>query len=417
MTPTTLLRCLTSATVVSATLLAFAPPAVAAPTPAWVRSDGDVRQQVQRAADSARGVRQKATPPGRATPATAAMDAGLRAMVISGAIGVTARVQSPTMGWSGSAGLRDKDGRAPAGRQDRFRAASQTKMMVATLVLQEVERGTWRLDQRVDEVIPGLFPGHPDVTFRGLLSHTSGAPNGTYELLAANVDDLSSTDQVMAALSRDYTDADHIDVINAVPWTTPGEYLYSNAGYVALGMLLKAQNGRSVGSLLAERVWRPAKMNHTSYPDEPGLRGPVLHEDGWSGAQVGWTELDGFDPDFFRSSGAVVSTTADLSAFVQALMSGRLVDRSLVQQMLGAADQNATQYGLGIYRIPDPCAAPGTAWLYGHDGGTLGTLSITLTSPDGGRRVSLGATGRDLSAIPGRWTLDQALVPMLLATC
>ena len=74
------------------------------------------------------------------------------------------------------------------------------------------------------------------------------------------------------------------------------------------------------------------------------------------------------------------------------------------------------EYGLGVYRIPDPCDASGQSYLYGHDGATFGTLSVAFTSPDGMRQVSLAATGRDLSVSP-RWNINDALVPMLLATC
>jgi D-alanyl-D-alanine carboxypeptidase len=72
-------------------------------------------------------------------------------------------------------------------------------------------------------------------------------------------------------------------------------------------------------------------------------------------------------------------------------------------------------YGLGVYRLPDPCPAPGEpAYLYGHDGASFGTVSIVLSSPDGSRSLALGVTGRDLTVLPD---LTAVLVPMLLATC
>ena len=61
-------------------------------------------------------------------------------------------------------------GGAAARPRDRFRVASITKTMVATLVLQQVQRGRWPLDTRVDRVLPHLLPGRGDVTVRQLLS-------------------------------------------------------------------------------------------------------------------------------------------------------------------------------------------------------------------------------------------------------
>lgn len=376
-----------------------------------------LREQVRHSAQEAqRQVRVKGTPPGQATPATDALDAGMAKVVADGAIGVTVRVDSPDLTWRGSAGDRALDRRPPAGWQDRFRVASNTKMMVSTLVLQQVEAGTWTLDTRVEDVIPGLLPDHPDVTLRQLLSHTSGMPNGTNELLALHVTGPEWSD-FLEAVGRDYTDQDHVDAVNAFPWTEPGQFVYSNAGYVVLGMLLQAQTGQSVEQLLRQDVWGPARMRHSSYPLDPGMPNPALEEDAWLG-DPGWLELGGFDPDLFRSAGAVVSTTADLNAFTDALVSGELVDPALVEEMVTPVTSDLMDYGLGIYRLPDPCSTPeDPQWLYGHDGASYGTLSVAFTSADGTRQLSLGVTGRDISSLEGRWNINDVLVPALLATC
>lgn len=404
----------------AACALSLALPAEAAPrqSPRGADNSTQARQITSAATSAATRIKQKKTPPGRATETTRALDAALAQMVQSGATGATARVQTPALSWSGAAGLRDKDRGAPAGRQDRFRVASNTKMMIATLVLQEVDRGVWSLDQRVATVMPHLFPAHQDVTFRQLLSHTAGVPNGTAELLAAQVKDPTSEAELVAALSRDYTPQQHIDLVNAVPWTEPGKFLYSNAGYIALGMLLETQNKQPLQQLLQQRVFRPAGMKHSSYLTDPGLKGPSLAEDAWLGGSDGWMELDTFDPDVFGAAGAVLSTTEDLNSFTRALVSGRLISRPLLAQMSTSASSGALQYGLGLYRIPDPCPSAGAEpWFYGHDGAAMGTLSVAFTSADGKRSISAGAIGRDLSSVEGRWSINQVLVPMLEATC
>ncbi|GAB2471060.1 serine hydrolase domain-containing protein [Luteococcus sediminum] len=353
----------------------------------------------------------------RGTP-NPVLERALDDLVAAGAIGVTARLETPRGQWSDAVGLRAKEGRAPARPGDRFRVASNTKMMVATLVLQEVDKGVWRLDQPVSEVMPDLFPDHPDVTFRQLLSHTSGAPNGTQELLATQITDPTSLEQLQAALSRDYTPQQHIDAINAAAWTEPGTMLYSNAGYVALGMLLEEQNQRPLSHLLRTRIFKPAGLHHTRYATEASLPGAALHEDAWMGEADGWLELEDFDPDLFGAAGAVVGTTEDLNDLTRALVTGRLVDKALVAQMMTPVTTGAIDYGLGLYRIPDPCpTSADDPYLYGHDGAAMGTLSVAFTSPDGRRQLSVAATGRDLTALPGRVDLNTVLVPMLEASC
>lgn len=351
------------------------------------------------------------------------LDAALDALVEDGAVAVTARVESGRDTWSGAAGTREREGHAPAKARDRFRVASNTKPMIATLVMQEVEKGTWTLDTPVEDVLPGVLPA--GVTIEQLLSHRSGAATGTDWILASRVTDPTSLDQVFAAMGQEVTTADHIEAVQTAPWVhEPGTgFSYSNAGYVVLGAMLEEVTGRSVEKLLRHRVFAPAGMWQSAYPDAPGVRGPFLHESAFTGSEgAGWYDLDHWDPSLFDAAGAVTSTTEDLADFNEALVTGRLVDTETVADMMEprTVDQETfPDYGLGVYRVPDPCVPDG--WLYGHDGVSYGTLSFNLTSPDGERQVSIGITGRDLAypyyADEPLYDLSDLLAGMMQKTC
>lgn len=352
----------------------------------------------------------------------AALDAAVRTLVDDGAVAVTARVDADGLRWSGADGVRRLDHRAPARTGDRFRVASLTKPMIATLVMQAVERGTLSLDTRVEDVLPGLLPGQPDVTVEHLLSHRSGMPTGTDSLLIARMADPTSLDEFIAVLGQDYSDADHVAAALATPWLFPpgSGFAYSNAGYVVLGMLLEEATGRDLERLLRDGVFRPARMRHSDYPDEAQSRGPFLVGAAYTGEEgAGWYSLDHFDPDVFGAAGAATSTTADLLSFTDALLLGHLVRPDTVADMTTPRSADVLEYGLGVYRVPDPCAPPeAPAYLYGHDGASYGTLSVALSSPDGSRSLSLGVTGRNLTTDPeALYDLSGLLVPMLLATC
>ncbi|GAA4422468.1 serine hydrolase domain-containing protein [Georgenia halophila] len=348
---------------------------------------------------------------------TAGLDAAVSGLVEGGAVGVTARVETPETVWRGADGDRELDHAPPAHPQDRFRVGSITKSMVAALVMQEVERGTWTLETSVEEVLPGVLPD--GVTIGQLLSHRSGAPDFVTPAILERVSDPSSVEQFFDALEQDYTDPELVEAARSLPWLfEPGtDFTYSNTGYVVLGMMLEEVTGRSVESLLEDRVFAPASMRHTELPDEPGTKGPFLVGAAYTGAQgEGWYNLDAQDPSLFSSAGAVTSTTEDLEDFTAALVTGDLVDPALVEQMLTPRSVESLEYGLGVYRVPDPCE-PGE-YLYGHDGATFGTLAITLTSADGERQVAAGITGRNVSADPeALYDINDLLVPMLLATC
>ncbi|WP_275005617.1 serine hydrolase domain-containing protein [Promicromonospora iranensis] len=360
---------------------------------------------------------------GPKVPTGTQLDAAVDALVADGAVAVTARVEKGSKTWSGAAGTRERDGHAPAKPRDRFRVASNTKPMIAALVMQEVEKGTWTLDTPVEDVLPGVMPA--GVTIEQLLSHRSGAPTATDWILASRMTDLNSWDEYFAVMGQEVTPADHIQALQSASWMNePGEdFSYSNAGYVVLGMMLEEVTGRSVENLLRYRVFAPARMWQSAYPDDPGVRGPFLQESTYPGpVGQGWYDLDHFDPSLFDAAGAVTSTTEDLADFTEALVTGRLVDAETTADMLEprtAGHEVFPDYGLGVYRLPDPCVPGG--WLYGHDGASFGTLSVNLTSPDGERQVSLGVTGRDV-AYPvlteePLYDLNELLVGMMRATC
>jgi len=342
-------------------------------------------------------------------------------LVADGAVAVTARVDGRSRDWAGASGLRERDEHRKANKNDQFRVASNTKMMIATLVMQEVERGTWTLDSKANEVVPGLFPGR-DVTIEQLLSHLSGAPDALGNLVATRMADLESWPQFFRAIGADYTDAQFIAMANSLPWLEPEtKWSYSNAGYVALGVMLQKVTGSEIAPLLEKRIFAPAGMRHTSYPMKPATRGPFLIGSGFTSAGVFSTQ--NFNPALFSSAGAVVSTTADLNRFTDALLDGTLVNAKTVKDMTTPRETGDLDYGLGLMRLTDPCTPKGAAptYLYGHNGGAYGTVSWALSSADGTRQVSLGITGRYYSDTDPAQTqpfdLDTALVALLRASC
>ena len=406
------------------------PPAPVAPSTALDEHRSSVAQAVADAVAeaerqaSARTFSAPSETPGGYDAVTDTLDQALADTAAGVPVGVVGRVDAPGLRWSGADGTRRLDGHGPARSQDRFRAASNTKMMVSTLVLQEVEKGTWSLDTPVVDVVPEAAAVVPDayeddVTLELLLTHRSGLPDHLSALAASRMADPADLDEFFDVLGEEYTTADHLAAMDDQPWLfEPGtDASYSNAGYVLLGLALEHATGQDVERLLEKRVFKPAGMRHSAYPDDPGYRGPFLREAAYTGAEgAGWYALDGFDPSLFGSAGAVTSTTADLQRFTEALVTGDLLEPETVADVLTprtVGSETLPDYGLGVYRLPDPCEEG--AWLYGHDGASFGTLSITLTSPDAERQVTVALTGRDLTSLES--DLNTALVPALLATC
>ncbi|MFE7509517.1 serine hydrolase domain-containing protein [Promicromonospora sp. NPDC057488] len=392
-------------------------PVSAAPSPvAAVDDPMALSQAVLEAAEQAAGPSARA----RTAPSTDVrreLDQAVAGLVDDGAVAVTARVETPDLTWAGAGGVRELGGHARARTGDQFRVASNTKPMIATLVLQEIEKGTWTLDTSVEDVLPGALPR--DVTIEQLLSHTSGAPTASEYLILDKMQDPADIDEYFEVLGEHYSDGDHVRAVHTAPWVLePGTgFSYSNAGFVTLGMMLEKVNKTDLDDLLEERVFEPAGMRASDYPEGPRKRGPFLHDAAYTGADgAGWYSIENFDPTLFRAAGAVTSTTKDLAAFNEALVTGELVSPETVTDMLTPRSAEMIEYGLGTYRLPDPCV-PGE-YLYGHDGASFGTLSVNFTSLDGERQIALGVTGRNVTLDQeALYDFNDMLVPMLQATC
>lgn len=322
------------------------------------------------------------------------LDRALRQVRVAGGLGVTAQVDGPRGTWSGAAGYAQLDPRKPAKEQARFRAASVTKQLTTVLALDLVERDRWTLSTTIGDVLPRLWPRRADVTLEQLLSHRSGMPDMLTPLIAQ-----ARTDRAFVkAISKRRTDSELVKVAKTQDWLfEPGTSMaYSNTNFIVVGMMLKKATGRSMAHLVRSRILGPAGMTSSVYATSRGMAAPRLKEY----AVLGPRRLDvsTFHPSMFSSAGALVTTARDLNRFQRALSRGRLVARRLVTTMRRVTTPDGgpkTGYGLGSYRLLDPCGTGRV--LHGHDGGSWGTVTLSFTTPSGGRRVSVAMTGRELN--------------------
>jgi D-alanyl-D-alanine carboxypeptidase len=361
--------------------------------------------------------------PASATPATTAtdrLDASLEAVTAAGAIGVVGHSSGASgPSWTGAAGQRTIDGGQPVRPGDRARVASVTKAMVATVAMQEVDRGTWTLQTTVGDVVPGLLPGREDITLEQLLSHRSGLPDYVGPALGAQI---TTVETLVDALKRTRTDDELVRAALTTPMLfEPGTgFGYSNTNYVVTGMMLEKATGRSMASLLAQRVFRPAGMRTARFDDT--ARGFIGrdHVTDYATYERPYN-FDSTNLTLLSSAGAVVANAPDIAAFYRALLGGRLVSKSALAQMLRPRTATPLAYGLGIYQAPDPCPAPdGTAQvLYGHDGASFGTITQVYTSADGTRQASVSFGGRQWLAEepPTSVAANQFLVDAFTSTC
>jgi D-alanyl-D-alanine carboxypeptidase len=281
--------------------------------------------------------------------------AALDALVAAGSVAAVAQVRDGQDSWSGAAGLVERGGTEAASADDPVRIASVTKSMVAAVVLQLVDEGKLQLDQRVDELLPGLLS--KSVTVRQLLDHTSGVPD--------YLTGLDTAQQIASRADDSVTDDELISQASAMPWTSePGqEFSYSNTNYVLLGRIVADLDGKPVGQSLQDRIFDPLRMTDTTYPTDAVIAGDALH--GYVLENGIYTDVTEYDAGIWSSAAAVVSTVEDMNTFFRALFDGTLLPRNMVDDMQVVSPSG---YGLGLLLGIDACDPESGELVFGQRG-------------------------------------------------
>lgn len=309
-----------------------------------------------------------------------------------------ANTEGPCGSRAASVGTADLSTGRPMNAGDRLRAGSVTKTFTATVVLQLAAEHRLDLDAPVDRYLPGLvrhngYDGRR-ITVRQLLRHTSGLP-----------DYLDAPEWEHPERLR-YRHFEPRELVNrALDLPRPsGTWYYATTNYLLAGMIIREVTGHEPEAEITRRVIRPLGLRDTYWPgDDTRLRGP--HSRSYFTAEDGRL-VDGtaWNTTFGGVGGALVSTPADLSRFITALLGGRLLPADQLADMRRtvAADPDrlwpGARYGLGLIASPLRC---GGRW-WGHAGTVPGGhRALTAVGP-GGRTVSVA-----LNQVPATLRAEQ----------
>ncbi|WP_246628134.1 serine hydrolase domain-containing protein [Paenibacillus oenotherae] len=247
-------------------------------------------------------------------------------------------------------GTKNRTTDQPVQPDSQYHAASVGKTMCAAIYGMLVDEGKINFDDKINawldaDILKGLFvvdgtDYSGQVTLRQLLSHTSGV--GDYfegpvisgepmlEMLTSNPN-LSFTPEELVAFTRD----------NQAPIGKPGQqFYYSDTGYILLGFILEAIEGKPYSAILEERIFQPLGMKDSYlmfYQDEPAdILGIYING-------IDYSDRNALSVDW--SGGGVVTTMNDLLTFMKAFETGTLVSDEVYEEM---TDFNH-RYDKGIY--------------------------------------------------------------------
>jgi D-alanyl-D-alanine carboxypeptidase len=274
-----------------------------------------------------------------------------------------------------AAGYSDVDTRAGFAPQTHIRAASITKTFVAATTLQLVAEGKVDLDAPIETYLPGRIRGEGidanAITIRQLLRHQSGLPEYFDKETRPPAEPVTADQLLDAALSRPAQFA-------------PGTSMkYTNTNYIIAGLLIERVTGRPATEEVTWRIIVPLGLFETYFPapGDTGLRPAFAH--GYELVDGRRTDVTDFNASAAGMAGSLISTNEDTTAFITALLDGRVIPRAQLDEMMETVPMpngdGLLDYGLGLMKVSLPCGV--SAW--GHGGGLKGYHSFMAKSFDG----------------------------------
>ena len=260
----------------------------------------------------------------------------------------------------GCSGLADIARGVPMAPDSILRIYSMTKPLTSVAIMMLYEEGRFQLDDPVTRFLPcfrdmrvfttgsrGSYetvPAERDITFRDLLTHTSGL---TYGMMHANMVDALYRERGVDFQTSDRSLGEVVETAASLPLLAqPGrEWNYSIATDV-LGHLVAVISGQDFGDFLRERVIGPLGMADTDF-HVPEAKLPRFAANYRRGEEGGVALLeDPRDSRFGRprricsGGGGLVSTVGDYARFCRFLLNKgeldgtRLLGRKTVELMM-----------------------------------------------------------------------------------
>jgi CubicO group peptidase (beta-lactamase class C family) len=279
-----------------------------------------------------------------------------------------------------------------------FRIASNTKTMTAAVIMQLAQENKLSLDDPVSKYVPGV-PNGDNITIAELLEMRSGLYNCT------------NAPEVSAAMDRDptkvWSPAEVLAIAFAHPPTFPPgtSYEYNNTNYALLGLVAEKVDGKPVAQAMQDRLFGPLGMQNTVLPastvntiPEPYSHGylygsssvalvgsPPYSPEVKAAARAGTllpNDYTNLNHSFATAAGGVISTANDLATWIQALVSGRVLNAEYQRRWLDSlqpedpSKPDGQQYGYGISAM-----RWGPNKIYFHGGETPGYNSFIGYDP------------------------------------
>ncbi|MBI2428163.1 MAG: beta-lactamase family protein [Ignavibacteriales bacterium] len=265
--------------------------------------------------------------------------------------------------------ISDKE-KIPATEKTKYRIGSVGKMFTATMIFQLIEEGTLSLSTTLDRYFPKL-PNANNITIGHLLNHRSGIHEFTDDTSYATwMEKPKTQEEILELISKHPVDFQ------------PGEKsAYSNSNFAILGYILENVTERSYAKNLSERITSKIGLSNTYAGSAINTNNNESFSYRFSDT---WEREKETDLSIPGGAGCIVSTPTDLTKFIEALFSLKLVSKNSLTHMQTITDR----YGMGMRPAPFF-----TKKGYGHNGRIDGFRTNLAYFPENSVAISFCSNG------------------------
>ena len=239
--------------------------------------------------------------------------------------------------------------------ETKFASASAGKVFVAVAILQLIEQGKMQFEDTLGTLLDmNLGQIDKDVTVRQLLTHTSGVPDYFDESVMEEYEELW-IDYPNYKIRRN-NDLFPLFMNKPMMYSKGEKFQYNNSGYVLLASIIEKVTGMYFDEYLQKNVFDVCDMTSTGYYELDRLPAKCASNYIWCEDTKSYrTNIFSVDVKGTGAGGAFI-TVKDIASFWNGLISGKLLSKEMVEQMLtkqsgDGSDEEEGYYGYGVWII------------------------------------------------------------------
>ncbi|SMG29084.1 CubicO group peptidase, beta-lactamase class C family [Marivirga sericea] len=210
----------------------------------------------------------------------------------------------------------------------RFNIGSIYKEFPAVAVMQLIEKGSLKPDDKISDYLDDLPDWASSISIQQLFKYTSGLPKVSWEHYVDNK--IPITEQLLLK------DLRKVEELVFKPGT---DYLYSNYNPLLLTLIVEKVSGQSFEDYVQQHIFKPAKMTDSYFGKAMPYKNEVL-------PAIAFDKDYNFDP--FRNREAkflMLFTTKDLYQWLYHLHSYQLLSKASIKFL---SEREGSQSPLGI---------------------------------------------------------------------